>query len=103
PDASWSGVLGAEIVSGEPDRVEATATWKAALCAFLNLSEGATTSTIESKTSFFRPVTSGSIRFVATPVNVGRRVIVVQTDGYNEEDKQVSRTTQSRAVMVPSP
>lgn len=118
----FAGVLGIEIVSGEPDRVEATATWRpeyctagglihggylmgvadsvGALCAFLNLPRDSTTSTIESKTNFFRPVPSGSIRFVATPVNVGRRVIVVQTDACNEEEKLVSRTTQSQAVMA---
>ncbi|HEX6222101.1 MAG TPA: PaaI family thioesterase [Acidimicrobiia bacterium] len=119
----FAEMLGVEIVSGEPDEVVATGVWKpehctagglvhggylmavadsvGALCAFLNLSEGATTSTIESKTNFFRPVTSGTIRFAATPVHVGGRVVVVQTDASNENGKLVSRTTQTQTVIRP--
>lgn len=119
----FAGMLDVEIVSGEPDRVEATGQWKpehctaggvvhggylmavadsvGALCAFLNLTEGSTTSTIESKTNFFRPVSSGKIDFVATPVHMGRSVVVVQTDASNEAGKLVSRTTQTQAVITP--
>lgn len=50
-----------------------------AACAYLNLPSGASTSTIESKTNFFRPVTGGHVHAVSTPLNVGRTVIVVQT------------------------
>lgn len=117
----FSEMLGVDVVSGEPDRVEATGEWKpehctaggilhggfvmavadsvGALCAFLNLPEGASTSTIESKTNFFRPVTEGKVRFVATPVNVGRTVIVVQTDAETDQGKLVARTTQSQTVI----
>lgn len=116
-------LLGLEIVSGEAGRVEGTGQWKpeyctaggmihggylmtmadsvAALCAFANLPEGATTTTIESKTNFFRPVSKGSIRFVSTPVHVGRSVIVVQTDASNDAGKLVARTTQTQAVISP--
>lgn len=119
----FAEMLDVEILSGKPDRVEATGVWKpehctaagmihggylmavadsvGALCAFLNLADGATTSTIESKTNFFRPVTSGKVAFVATTVSVGRTVIVVQTDAESEEGKLVSRTTQSQAVINP--
>ena len=57
-----------------------------AMCAFLNLAEGATTSTIESKTNFIRPVTSGTITFSATPVHVGRSLVVEQADATDDED-----------------
>ncbi len=70
-----------------------------AMCAFFNLPDGATTSTIESKTNFFRPVTQGVIRLHATPVNVGRTVIVVQTDITSDDTKLVSRTTQTQVVI----
>ena len=50
-----------------------------AMCAFLNLPEGAGTSTIESKTNFFRALTAGNATITSTLVHAGRRTIVVQT------------------------
>ena len=119
----FSEVLGLEIVSADHDRVEATGAHRpdrctaggvihggylmamadsvGALAAYLNIDESATTSTIESKTNFLRPVSSGVIRFVATPIHVGRTVIVVQTDAHSEAEKLVSRTTQTQAVIQP--
>lgn len=100
-------LLGLEVLHGEPDRVEGRGEWKpehctaegvihggylmaladsvGALCAHLNLADDSTTATIESKTNFFRPVTSGLVRFVATPVHTGRTVVVVQTDASSDE------------------
>src|SRR5690349_18943220 len=57
----------------------------AATCAFLNLPEGALTTTIESKTNFLRAVREGSVEAVARPVHVGRTVIVVQTDIHDQQ------------------
>lgn len=116
-----TALLGLEIESGAPDGVVATGQWKpehctagglihggylmaqadsvGAMCAFLNLPEGATTSTIESKTNFVRSVTSGTITFSATPVHVGRSLIVIQTDATSDQGKLVSRTTQTQAVI----
>src|SRR6266545_8220686 len=51
-----------------------------AICAFLNLPDGASTSTIESKTNFFRAVRDGYVDAVCRPLHVGRTTIVVQTD-----------------------
>jgi uncharacterized protein (TIGR00369 family) len=70
-----------------------------AVCAFLNLPEGAGTSTIESKTNFFRAVREGSVTAVTTPLHVGRTTIVVQTEVRNEAGKLVSLTTQTQAVL----
>jgi uncharacterized protein (TIGR00369 family) len=42
-----------------------------AVCAFLNLPPGATTSTIESKTNFFRAVRGGSVRATTRPLHAG--------------------------------
>lgn len=73
-----------------------------AMCAFNNLPEGAGTSTIETKTNFFRAVREGSVQGVCRPLHVGRTTIVVQTDVRNAEGKLVSQTTQTQAVLQPS-
>ena len=44
--------------------------------------------------------TGGTITGVATPVHVGRRTIVVQTDISRDDGKLVSRTTQTQAVLT---
>jgi uncharacterized protein (TIGR00369 family) len=71
-----------------------------AACAFLNLPEGAHTSTIESKTNFFRGVRSGTVHAVTRPLHVGRRTIVVQTDATDDEGRRVAQTTQTQAVLT---
>ena len=70
-----------------------------ALCAFLNLPEGATTATIESKTNFFRAVRGGTVSLVATPLHLGRTSIVVQTDVRDAEDRRVALVIQTQAVQ----
>ena len=70
-----------------------------ALCAFLNLPDGASTSTIESKTNFFRAVREGAVDAVARPLHVGRTTIVVQTDLYDGAGKRVAQVTQTQAVL----
>jgi len=71
-----------------------------AVCAFLNLPPGAVTTTIESKTNFFRAVRAGFAEAVARPLHVGRRTIVVQTDVLDQEDRRVAQTTQTQAVIA---
>jgi uncharacterized protein (TIGR00369 family) len=66
-----------------------------AVCAFLNLPPGAMTSTIESKTNFFRPVTQGTVHGASTPLHVGRTTIVVQTDLRDDAGKRVTLVTQT--------
>ena len=72
-----------------------------AVCAFLNLPEGANTSTIESKTNFFRGVREGVVHATARPLHVGRTTIVVQTDILDDRGKRVAQTTQTQAVIAP--
>jgi 1,4-dihydroxy-2-naphthoyl-CoA hydrolase len=69
------------------------------ICAYLNLPEGATTATIESKTNFFRGVRSGAVTAVAKPRHVGRTVIVVQTELSDSDDKPVAVVIQTQAVI----
>ncbi len=70
-----------------------------AIAAFLNLPAGAGTTTIESKTNFFRAVRSGTVEATTRPLHVGRRVIVVQTDVRGEDGKLVAQVTQTQAVV----
>jgi uncharacterized protein (TIGR00369 family) len=71
-----------------------------AVCAFLNLPEGAGTSTIESKTNFLRGVTAGQVSGTAKPIHAGRRTIVVQTELRDDAGKLVALTTQTQAVLT---
>jgi uncharacterized protein (TIGR00369 family) len=71
-----------------------------AACAVLNLPAGAGTSTIESKTNFFRAVRDGSVHATARPLHVGRTTIVVNTEIRNDEGKLVAVVTQTQAVLT---
>jgi 1,4-dihydroxy-2-naphthoyl-CoA hydrolase len=71
-----------------------------AVCAFLNLPEGATTATIESKTNLFRAVREGHVTGTARPLHVGRSFIVVQTDLLDDEERRVAQVTQTQAVLT---
>lgn len=72
-----------------------------AACAFLNLPPDTSTTTLESKTNFFRGVREGSVRGVARPLHTGRTSIVVQTDLYDATGRRVAQTTQTQAVLRP--
>jgi 1,4-dihydroxy-2-naphthoyl-CoA hydrolase len=71
-----------------------------AVCAFLNLPPGALTSTIESKTNFFRGVRHGRAHATSTPLHVGRSTIVVQTDIRDDDGRRVALVTQTQAVST---
>ena len=118
--------MGVEIDSATPDEVTGHLPWAAdrctiggvlhggalmaladslgAICAFLNLPEGATgTSTIESKTNFFRGVREGHVDATSRPLHVGRTTIVVQTDLVDGgSGKRVAQVTQTQAVIRPA-
>lgn len=107
-------------LEGTSDRVITSAPWQPEFCgvggvlhggylmaladgagatlAFLNLEPGTSTTTAESKTNFFRPVTEGWVRTVSSIVHRGRTAIVVQTDITNDAHALVSRTTQTQIV-----
>lgn len=70
-----------------------------AVCAFLHLPEGARTSTIESKTNFFRPVAAGAVHGAARPLHVGRTTIVVQSDLGDDDGRRVAQVTQTQIVL----
>jgi uncharacterized protein (TIGR00369 family) len=70
-----------------------------AVCAFLNLPEGAATSTIESKTNFFRGVREGTVTATSRPIHVGRTTIAVQTESRDARERLVGLTLQTQAVL----
>jgi uncharacterized protein (TIGR00369 family) len=106
---------------GDANEIEATLQWKpelctaggvlhggvlmtladcaGAVCAFLNLPEGARTTTIESKTNFLGAVREGEVTARARPLHVGKTTIVVETDLFDASDRRVARTTQTQAVL----
>lgn len=114
--------LGIRVEAASADEVTARFAWRADLCttagllhggavmavadsvgallAYLNLPEGAMTSTIESKTNFFRGVTEGTIHITSRPLHVGRTTIVVQTDVTDDRAKRVAQVTQTQAVIA---
>src|SRR5262249_1379106 len=71
-----------------------------AVCAFFNLPEGASTSTVSSATNFFRGVREGEVRGTARPLHVGRTTSVVQTELRDSSDKPVALVTQTQAVLT---
>jgi uncharacterized protein (TIGR00369 family) len=64
-----------------------------AACAFLNLPPGSSTTTIESKTNFFRAVRSGRAVATAVPLHVGRTI-------RDDAGKRVALVTQTQAVLA---
>ncbi len=71
------------------------------ICAFLNLPDGASTATIESKTNFFRPVSSGLVRGTTAPVHTARSTIVLETRLADGEDRPVGLVIQTQSVLRP--
>jgi 1,4-dihydroxy-2-naphthoyl-CoA hydrolase len=70
------------------------------LCAYLNLPDEATaTATIQSSTTFLRPVREGHVEAISRPLNVGRNVIVVETELVDANGRAVARMIQSQAVL----
>jgi 1,4-dihydroxy-2-naphthoyl-CoA hydrolase len=112
---------GVELVSATPDQVEGRLPWApelctansrlhggalmtlgdtvGAACGFLNLPDGASTTTIESKTNFIRGLEKGAAIAVARPLHVGGRFIVVQTTITDSDERLVAQTTQTQAVL----
>ena len=119
----FSLTCGVEVDAAGPEEVKAHIAWKeerctgggilhggaimtladsvAGICAFLNLPEGAVTSTVESKTNFLRPVRSGDAWAVCHPLHVGRQTIVLATEVRDDAGKLVAFVTQTQAVLLP--
>jgi len=76
----------------------------AAVCAFLNLPEGAiATTTIESKTNFMRALRDGALHASAQPLHAGRTTIVLETTLTREDGALAAKVTQTQAFQYPRP
>jgi uncharacterized protein (TIGR00369 family) len=67
--------------------------------AGLHLAPGTRTTTIESKTNFFRACRPGRLTGEAVPLHVGRRMIVVETTIYRPDGKPAAKVTQTQLVL----
>ncbi len=70
-----------------------------AAATIINLSGGATTTTLESKTNFFAAGRAGVVRAEATPLHKGRRTHVWQTRITDESGRMLSLTLQTQMVL----
>jgi 1,4-dihydroxy-2-naphthoyl-CoA hydrolase len=118
--APFTGTLGVSFAALEPHEVRAELEWTpelstiggrfhggvlmsladiaATVCAILNASGGAVTTTVESTSHFLAPVHGRAVA-VARPLRVGRRTIFVEVDVLDPQGKLCGRTTQVQAVL----
>lgn len=74
-----------------------------AVATMLNLPEGASTTTIESKTNFLAPAPLGSVVVAeCTPIHRGRRTMIWQTRISTERGRLVALVTQTQLVLTAS-
>jgi 1,4-dihydroxy-2-naphthoyl-CoA hydrolase len=116
-------LMGVEVLSAEKTRVTAQLLVRPDLCtsglilhggaimafadtlgaigAFLNLPEGAGTTTVESKTNFFSSAREGEVVMAeSTPLHIGRRTSVWQTRLSRTDGKLVALVTQTQLVLL---
>lgn len=119
----FAALLGIRFRAATPERIEAEMEVRADLCtlpgighggalmafadtlgaygAALNLPEGASTTTLESKTNFFAPAKQGAtLRGESTPLHVGGRTMVWQTR-IHDRDTLLALVTQTQMVLRP--
>jgi len=123
-EGMFPGLLGVRIVEAAPERVVAELTVREEHCTtpgimhggaimaladtlggmatFLNLSNGAGTTTIESKTNFFAPGRTGEIvRAECLPLHRGKRTMVWQTRVTGPDGRMLALVTQTQVVLEP--
>ena len=120
----FAQTLGIELLAAAPDEVRARLVWHerlctaggvlhggtlmaladstGGLCAYLNLPDGASTTTIESKSNFLRAVGDAHVDAISRPLQRGRRIIVIETDLVDGDARLVARVMQSQLVLPPS-
>jgi uncharacterized protein (TIGR00369 family) len=123
--ANMTGHFGIRIVSAEKDKVvgEIDADERhlngrgivhgGALMAFaddlggqvarLNIAPEMSTTTIESKSNFFRASQPGKLTAVSVPLHVGRRTVVAQTQIFGADGKLAAMVTQTQLVIPRAP
>ncbi|MDF0530608.1 PaaI family thioesterase [Tsukamurella sp. 8F] len=71
-----------------------------AVLAFLNLPKGTGTATTSSTTSFLSAATAGTLTATATPIKIGRQVIVVQTTIADDAGRPLTTTLATQQVLT---
>jgi len=71
--------------------------------AGLNKPADMSTTTVESKSNFFRATPPGRLTAVSVPLHVGRRTIVVQTSIYGPDGRLAALVTQTQLVIPKAP
>ena len=120
----FAGLIGLELLEADPGLVRGRIDWAperctaggvmhggalmsladtcGAVCAFLNLPDGAQgTTTIESKTNFLRAVREGSVTATTRPLHSGRTLIVLETELARDDGGLAAKVTQSQAFLYP--
>jgi 1,4-dihydroxy-2-naphthoyl-CoA hydrolase len=69
------------------------------LAASLHIAPDMRTTTIESKTNFFRACGPGRLTTETVPLHAGRRSIVLQTSIYGPDGKRAAMVTQTQLVL----
>lgn len=67
--------------------------------ARLNIADDMSTTTVESKSNFFRATPPGRLTAVSVPLHVGRRTVVVQTQIFGADGKLAAQVTQTQLVI----
>ena len=122
----FAQLLGLELVSITPERVEAALQVREELCTrpavlhggammaladtlgaiatVANLAQGATTTTIESKTNFFAAIPVGdTVRAECTPLHRGRTTMVWQTKIMRSDGRVAALVIQTQLVIPATP
>jgi uncharacterized protein (TIGR00369 family) len=117
-----TATLGIELAEATPERVRLALDWReelctaggmlhggalmsladtaGAVCAYLNLPEGAGgTTTIASATTLLAAVRDGAVTATTTPVHAGGSIIVAETELRDADGRLVAKTTQTQAVL----
>ncbi|MBS1882563.1 MAG: PaaI family thioesterase [Actinobacteria bacterium] len=117
-----ASTLGIEIVDAKLELVVATMAWAperctaggvlhggalmaladtaGAICAFLNLPEGAvSTTTADSQTNFLRAVTEGEVRVESRPLRSGGTLAVIESLLLDDAGRLVAKTTQTQIFL----
>ena len=120
----FAQTLGIALLAAAPDEVRARLVWHerlctaggvlhggalmaladstGGLCAYLNLPDGASTTTIDSKSNFLRAVGDAYVDAISRPLQRGRRIIVIETDLVDGDARLVARVMRSQLVLAPS-
>lgn len=91
--ANRNGVLHGGAIMGLADNAGGTAT-------FLNLPEGRSTTTLESKTNFMRPIRIGDVaRATSEALHIGKTIQIWQTTITRSDGKVAAVVTQTQMVL----